>query len=80
MATTLTWLGHAAFRIDTHAGTRIYVDPFLEQPAHTRDDGDDRIYPRRGSALGHGYSVGCSGSASGAFACCCGSLPRSFSK
>ena len=30
MATTLTWLGHAAFRIDTPAGTRIYVDPFLD--------------------------------------------------
>jgi L-ascorbate metabolism protein UlaG (beta-lactamase superfamily) len=27
--TTLTWLGHAAFRIDTPAGKRIYVDPFL---------------------------------------------------
>jgi len=26
---TLTWLGHAAFRIDTAAGKRIYVDPFL---------------------------------------------------
>ena len=30
MATTLTWLGHAAYRIDTPAGTRLYVDPFLE--------------------------------------------------
>jgi len=29
MATTLTWLGHAAFRVDTEAGTRVYVDPFL---------------------------------------------------
>jgi len=29
MATTLTWLGHAAFRLDTEAGTRVYVDPFL---------------------------------------------------
>ena len=29
MATTLTWLGHAAFRIHTEAGTRVYVDPFL---------------------------------------------------
>ena len=29
MATTLTWLGHAAFRMDTEAGTRLYVDPFL---------------------------------------------------
>src|SRR5918994_3005934 len=29
MATELTWLGHAAFRIDTSSGKRIYVDPFL---------------------------------------------------
>jgi L-ascorbate metabolism protein UlaG (beta-lactamase superfamily) len=29
MATTLTWLGHAAFRLDTEAGTRVYLDPFL---------------------------------------------------
>ena len=27
--TTLTWLGHASFRIDTASGKRIYVDPFL---------------------------------------------------
>jgi L-ascorbate metabolism protein UlaG (beta-lactamase superfamily) len=27
--TTLTWLGHASFRIDTAGGARIYVDPFL---------------------------------------------------
>ena len=26
---TLTWLGHAAFRIDSPSGKRIYVDPFL---------------------------------------------------
>lgn len=26
---TLTWLGHAAFRIDTAGGKRVYVDPFL---------------------------------------------------
>jgi L-ascorbate metabolism protein UlaG (beta-lactamase superfamily) len=26
---TLTWLGHASFRLDTAGGTRIYVDPFL---------------------------------------------------
>ena len=29
MATTLTWLGHASFRMDTPSGKRIYVDPFL---------------------------------------------------
>jgi L-ascorbate metabolism protein UlaG (beta-lactamase superfamily) len=28
-ATTLTWLGHATFRLDTASGKRIYVDPFL---------------------------------------------------
>ena len=27
--TTLTWLGHATFRIDTPGGKRVYVDPFL---------------------------------------------------
>jgi L-ascorbate metabolism protein UlaG (beta-lactamase superfamily) len=26
---TLTWLGHAAFRIDSPGGKRIYIDPFL---------------------------------------------------
>ena len=26
---TLTWLGHAAFRIDTSGGKRLYIDPFL---------------------------------------------------
>lgn len=29
MPTTLTWLGHAAFRLDTPAGMRLYIDPFL---------------------------------------------------
>ena len=29
MSATLTWLGHAAFRVDTPGGKRIYVDPFL---------------------------------------------------
>ena len=29
---TLTWLGHASFRLDTPGGKRIYVDPWLENP------------------------------------------------
>jgi L-ascorbate metabolism protein UlaG (beta-lactamase superfamily) len=29
MPTPLTWLGHAAFRLDSPGGKRIYVDPFL---------------------------------------------------
>jgi L-ascorbate metabolism protein UlaG (beta-lactamase superfamily) len=29
---TLTWLGHASFRLDTPGGKRVYVDPWLENP------------------------------------------------
>ncbi len=29
---SLTWLGHAAFRLDTPGGQRIYVDPWLDNP------------------------------------------------
>ena len=29
MTTTLTWLGHATFRIDAEDGRRIYIDPWL---------------------------------------------------
>ncbi|MBA2614866.1 MAG: metal-dependent hydrolase [Actinobacteria bacterium] len=29
---SVTWLGHAAFRVDSPGGKRIYVDPWLENP------------------------------------------------
>jgi L-ascorbate metabolism protein UlaG (beta-lactamase superfamily) len=29
---SLTWLGHAAFRLDTPGGKRVYVDPWLSNP------------------------------------------------
>jgi L-ascorbate metabolism protein UlaG (beta-lactamase superfamily) len=29
---TLTWLGHASFRLDTDSGKRIYVDPWVSGP------------------------------------------------
>ena len=29
---SLTWLGHAAFRLDTPGGKRVYIDPWLENP------------------------------------------------
>lgn len=32
MATHLTWLGHASYRIDSPGGKRIYVDPWLSGP------------------------------------------------
>ena len=31
-AATLTWLGHAAFRLDSPGGKRIYLDPWLDNP------------------------------------------------
>ena len=34
---TLTWLGHAAFRIDSDGGKRIYIDPFLANNPKTPD-------------------------------------------
>lgn len=30
--TSLTWLGHSAFRLDSPGGKRIYIDPFLTNP------------------------------------------------
>ena len=29
---SLTWLGHASFRLDTDDGKRIYVDPWVSGP------------------------------------------------
>jgi L-ascorbate metabolism protein UlaG (beta-lactamase superfamily) len=31
-AATVTWLGHASFRIDSPGGKRIYIDPWLGNP------------------------------------------------
>jgi L-ascorbate metabolism protein UlaG (beta-lactamase superfamily) len=51
---TLTWLGHASFRLDTDGGKRIYVDPFPQGPTFPDDEKD----PERGDVIyvthGHG--------------------------
>ena len=51
---SLTWLGHASFRIDSPGGKRIYVDPFLEGPTCP----DEEREPERVDliALTHGHS------------------------
>ena len=57
--TTLTWLGHSAFRLDTARGKRIYVDPFLNgNPTCPESERD----PERADVVavthGHGDHVG----------------------
>jgi L-ascorbate metabolism protein UlaG (beta-lactamase superfamily) len=59
MAGTLTWLGHAAFRIDTPGGKRVYVDPFLNGNPKCPPD---EVEPERVDAIfithGHGDHYG----------------------
>jgi L-ascorbate metabolism protein UlaG (beta-lactamase superfamily) len=52
---TLTWLGHAAFRIESDRGKRIYVDPFLTNNPKTPDS---EKQPERVDiiAVTHGHS------------------------
>jgi L-ascorbate metabolism protein UlaG (beta-lactamase superfamily) len=55
MATELTWLGHAAFRVDTPRGKRVYVDPFLTGNPRTPESERD---PERCDliAVTHGHA------------------------
>ena len=70
MATLLTWLGHAAFRLDTSEGTRVYVDPWLEGNPSC-PEGERR--PERADLVvvthGHGDHVGDAGAIARRFGC-----------
>jgi len=52
---TLTWLGHASFRLDTSGGKRIYIDPFLNGNPKCPEN---ELEPERADiiALTHGHS------------------------
>jgi L-ascorbate metabolism protein UlaG (beta-lactamase superfamily) len=51
---SLTWLGHAAFRLDTADGKRLYIDPWLDNPKCP----DAEKEPERCDAIAvtHGHS------------------------
>ena len=51
---SLTWLGHASFRLDTPGGKRVYIDPWLENPKCPESEKE----PERVDliALTHGHS------------------------
>jgi L-ascorbate metabolism protein UlaG (beta-lactamase superfamily) len=51
---SLTWLGHASFRLDTPGGKRIYVDPWFDNPKCPESEKD----PDRCDAIAvtHGHS------------------------
>jgi L-ascorbate metabolism protein UlaG (beta-lactamase superfamily) len=55
---TLTWLGHASFRLDTDEGKRVYVDPWLSGPTCPAAERDPERADLIAVTHGHGDHVG----------------------
>ena len=58
MSGTLTWLGHAAFRLDTPGGKRLYVDPWLSGPTVPESEREPERVDLIALTHGHGDHVG----------------------
>ena len=59
MCGTLTWLGHATFRVDTPGGKRVYIDPFLNgNPKCPENEQQPERVDIIGITHGHGDHVG----------------------
>jgi L-ascorbate metabolism protein UlaG (beta-lactamase superfamily) len=55
---SLTWLGHASFRVDSPGGKRIYVDPFLGNPKCPDSEKEPERIDVIALTHGHGDHVG----------------------
>jgi L-ascorbate metabolism protein UlaG (beta-lactamase superfamily) len=55
---SLTWLGHASFRIDSPSGKRIYVDPWVSGPTCPAEEKDPERIDIIAGTHGHGDHVG----------------------
>jgi L-ascorbate metabolism protein UlaG (beta-lactamase superfamily) len=58
MAGSLTWLGHASFRLDTPGGKRVYVDPWLGGPTCPESERQPERVDLIAITHGHGDHVG----------------------
>jgi L-ascorbate metabolism protein UlaG (beta-lactamase superfamily) len=55
---TLTWLGHASFRLDSPGGKRIYIDPWLEGPTCPSGEKEPERVDLIALTHGHGDHLG----------------------
>ncbi|MGZ4399100.1 MAG: MBL fold metallo-hydrolase, partial [Gaiellaceae bacterium] len=58
MAGTLTWLGHAAFRLESPGGKRIYLDPWLANPKCPESERQPERMDIVALTHGHGDHIG----------------------
>ena len=55
---SLTWLGHASFRLDTGGGKRVYIDPWFDNPKCPESEQDPERCDVIAITHGHGDHVG----------------------
>jgi L-ascorbate metabolism protein UlaG (beta-lactamase superfamily) len=65
----LTWLGHAAFRVESRGGKRIYVDPWLENPRCPDSEREPERVDLIALTHGHDDHVGNTVDLAGRFGC-----------
>lgn len=69
MAGSLTWLGHAAFRIESPGGKRVYIDPWLGNPKCPQEEREPERIDLIALTHGHSDHVGETVELAGRFGC-----------